>query len=64
MIFVVGVGLLRPLGAEEALFNVFVIVKLNVIIDALVCTFRRDLWGKTEREGCGGGVWLEGMVII
>lgn len=55
VMFVVGVGLLRPLRTEEALFTVFVTVKLNVIIDALVCTFRRDLWEKTERGGCGGG---------
>lgn len=52
MVSVVGVGLPRPLGAEEALFTVFVIVKLNVIMDALVCPFRRDLWSKNVGDAC------------
>lgn len=49
MIFVVGAGLPKPLGAEEALFTVFVAFQLNVITDVLVRTFRRDL--------CVGGAY-------
>lgn len=52
MIFVVGAGLPKPLGAEEALFTVFVAFQLNVITDVLVRTFRRDL--------CVGGGHMEG----